>query len=202
MAFENFIWDKLPPYYEMNDNYKDADGKGLLQRYLSIFGLELDENITTAIDGLLDQLNPQTAIDQYLTEISYSIGSPDDILGDIDSYRNLLVQAISLYQTKGTFRSYKQLFNLLGMSVTIQELFPGPNTYDADPELVYDTEAVYDDDACSKTCIHYTLTYSPLPGTLLEMPLTNDKKAQLIAMIHNLIEPHSAELDSLIYQPL
>lgn len=209
MAFETFIWSKLASYYQQNDTLKDDEGKGLLQRYLSVFGLDLDENTIPAIQGLIDNLNPETALNDYLTLIAYSLGSPSDILGDQEAYADLLVQVISMYQIKGTFRSYQQLFALLGMTVTIEELFPADNEYDGslsfDSGALYESisgglYAQYDNDGCQQTCIHYNLYYDNLPGKTIA-PLTDDMQTQLRALITSLIEPHSAELNNLTYTP-
>lgn len=194
MILAEFLWSKLSSYYHENDTNLDGDNKGTFERFLNIFGLELDEIVTPGIESFLNNVDPETAAEQYLPNISFALGQPDDILGNTAIYRELLTQMISIYQIKGTSRSYKMLFGLLGMSVTITEKFPGSNAYDT--VLIYDTDALYDNDACSKTCIHYDLTYTNLPGFNV-VPLAAGVEDKLRKLIYDLIQPVGAELDSL-----
>lgn len=197
MTFEAFLWGRFASYFNDVDNYKNSQGKGLFQRYLSIFGLELDQQIIPAIEGFLDELDPNTAADAMLTNISWSVGSPDDIMNDTQLYRNLLVQIISIYQIKGTFRSYQYLFAIFGLGVQITEKYLGANQYDAGNQFD-DGVMIYDDDPCSKNCVHYDLCYYNLPDHTLA-PLSSDLQAKFRSMITSILEPHSAELDNLTY---
>jgi len=52
--FRDFFFSLLPSYFKDNDNYKDLNNEGLLERYLRIYGMEIDENIYPFITNFLD----------------------------------------------------------------------------------------------------------------------------------------------------
>lgn len=200
MELSKFIWNKFSDYYRENDSYKDNAGRGILERLMTVCGVELQQELVPKLEGLIDQLDPETAADEYLSEIAYKLGRPPDILGDIDAYRIMLTQIISIYKVKGTIKSYELLFALLGMSVEVQEHFPPENLYDN--ELTYDgdgfDEYLYDETPCEVGCIEYTLIYDNLPGYTIA-PLEPEIKARLISMIEEFIQPIDCKLRSLRY---
>ena len=52
--FKTYLFDKLPGFFKREDTFKDGNDEGLLERYLKIFGEELDENVSDDIDNYLD----------------------------------------------------------------------------------------------------------------------------------------------------
>ena len=108
-AFQTFIQDRLPDYFRRNDTYVDENGDGLLLRYLSIFGDELDQEVIPTIECYLNIIDAQNCDAQYLTHISDVLGNPPDIFGDDDMYRNLLSYICSVYKIKGTKKSVLKL---------------------------------------------------------------------------------------------
>lgn len=203
----DFLWNKFSEYYHENDNNKDQDpeaqNRGTLQRFLEVFGADITENEIAALENFIDELDPYTADDEFLTQIAWALGNPPDILGDTDVYRTILSQIISIYQIKGTKQSYELLFQLLGLSVTLEEFYPADNLYD--DGLIYDDDTedatTYDFSGCDVTCSDYTLTYDNLPGKATA-PMTDDQVAALMDLITTLIQPVGAKLRSMDYVPV
>lgn len=71
----NNLIDLLPYFYKENDTYKDANGKGLLQRFLEICGGYFKENPLEDIDKTLDILKIDTTPDLYLNYFWDFLGS-------------------------------------------------------------------------------------------------------------------------------
>lgn len=126
MAFSlrYFFFGQLPLYYKVNDTYKDVDDRGLLERYLEIFGKEVDDEIFPKIENYLDIIIPLETPEQYLTALGFTLGSPPDLLNDPNLYAKVLAYIIQIYKIKGTARAFELLFQLLGYSITVVELPP------------------------------------------------------------------------------
>lgn len=201
MNLTNFIWDQFPPHFEDNDTLQDAQGKGIFQRFLSVFGLELEEELVPKLEGLINEKDPNTSSDKFLSELAYSLGRPTDVLQNVDMYRTLLTQIISIYKIKGTKKSYELLFALLGLTATLVEHFPGENLYDTG--LIYDDATedaqLYDKTSCEVGCIDYSIEYSNIEG-FGTGELTADQQQALRLMISDFIEPIDTSLRDLIYQ--
>lgn len=52
--FRDYLFSLLPSYFKDNDSYVDPKGEGLLERYLRLFGDEIDEGIYPFITNFLD----------------------------------------------------------------------------------------------------------------------------------------------------
>jgi phage tail-like protein len=162
-SFQNFFFGQLPVYYKVNDTYKDSADRGLLERYLEIFGLELDEEIIPLIDDYLKIINPFETPDKFLTTLGYTLGSPPDLTGDPTKYAKLLAYIIAVYKIKGTARSLELLFELLGYNISIVE-------YPESTAILMDTGALMDDgntfDSGCATCSDYEVIINNLlnPG--------------------------------------
>ncbi len=196
MTLAEFIWDKFPDYFSEHDTNKDVDGKGSFQRYLSIFGLELDDQVIPGLESFIDNMDPSSAVEYLIPNVAFQLGTPDDILGDLDKYRILLISLLEIKRLKGTFRSYRMLFSILGLSCVITEKFLDDNQYDDEVKTFDDEATIYDNDMCQATCIHYDITYDNLPGETIA-PLSEDLELKLRALIIELVEPSTAELDYL-----
>lgn len=199
MIFENFLWDKFPQYFDSQDTYKDVPGyvgKGLLQRFLSIFGRELDEELINRLEGLALELDPETASDQFLSELAYMMGNPADILGDINVYRIVLTQAISLYKVKGTSKSYHIFFGIMGMKISLEEVYPLDNIFDNN--LLFDTDVIFDINVDELGMTDYNIRYNNLPGQTVA-PLTLERQLKIREAITLYLEPINANLNNLTY---
>lgn len=155
MDIRDFISQQLPIYYHRNDTYKDETGKGILIRFLGMLGISVQEELIDPLENFINELDPETASTKFLSLLAFTVGNPIDILGTDESFRLRLTQAISLYKLKGTVKSYKLLFNLLGLEVEVIEYFPPDMYYDTG--LTYDSGLLYDNDPCSVFCIDYRL---------------------------------------------
>lgn len=164
--FKDFIFGKLPNYYKINDTYKNLDplslDRGLLERYLEIFGLELDNNVIPLIQNYLDEIDPTTIDPQYLTTLGYTLGSPPDLSGSSSTYAKLLAYIISVYKIKGTIQAYTLLFALLGYTVTIVES-PLPEEIYFDEGFLFDNGGIFDE-GCP-CCSDFSIIVSALITT-------------------------------------
>jgi len=159
MTFRDWFFNKLPAYFKQEDSYKDANGEGLLERYLRIYGLEIDEEIIPQIENYLDIIDPLICDEKFLNLIAYQLGNPPDFFGNTSLYRKFLSIIIQIYKIKGTRKSYIQLFALLGYTVDLIMFYPTDSVYDN--EEIYDDEPlVLYDDVCG-TCVPYFILFYP-----------------------------------------
>lgn len=202
-SFQNFFFGQLPIYYKVKDTYKDNNDRGLLERYLEIFGLELDEELIPLVDNYLNIVSPLDLPDpKYLTTLGYTLGSPPDLLiGQPDSYAKLLAYIINIYKIKGTARSYELLFALLGFNVTIIELTPQAPIY-MDEGNIMDDDLIMD--ISCPSCSEYEVIVSPLltnPTLTCQAPtyatVDNTILAQFIRIIE-FLQPINAQLVGLV----
>lgn len=157
--FKTWFFAQLPGDFKENDTYVDLSGQGLLERYLSNFGMELDENVKPYIDNFMDLFDAAKCQKQLLTHLSFMLGSPISLDNSEAVIRKVLQYAVTVYKWKGTIRSYEMLFNFIGIEIAILEDTPGKQvTYDADPVFLYDDGNKYDT-GCAD-CSGYTIAYN------------------------------------------
>lgn len=215
MDVRTFMMARLPIYFKLHDTYKDYSGKGLLERYLDTLGDELQEDTVDKLEGLINQLDPETADSEYLSLLAYTVGNPPDIFGDIGVYRKFITQAINLYRYKGTKRGIEMLFRLLGYHVDIEIL--QPTIYGYDSGLRYDSEVRYDITKCNTHCLYYNLRYEGIKTNieidvftdeftqefgmyLINGPLTPEQKALLIQFIEREFQPINVKLEGIFHK--
>ena len=166
-GFRNYLWSLLPSFFKKEDTYKDINNQGLLERYLSVLGSELDAEVIPAIHCYLNAIDAQQCNEKFLNHISDTVGSPPDIFQDDVIYRNLLSFIVTFYKIKGTVKSYKLFFAILGFDVEVEEL---PHL---DDDGYYDSEAehdtgkiadIYDRNSCL-ICYYYNIKIKPLDPT-------------------------------------
>lgn len=176
----NRFFSKLPNYYKIHDTYKDNNDQGLLERYLSIFDLEIDNEVKPLIDNYLDNIDPFTIDPKYLTTLGYTLGSPPDLHGSNADYAKLLAYIISVYKIKGTLKAYQLLFALLGYNVSIIEYAP-------DEEFLFDDGNLFDDD--------------PLPFYDAGCPCCSDYSIVVNVLLNsggNCTDPNNTSIDNTI----
>lgn len=199
--YKEFFWELLPRFYDEHDTYKDAEGKGLLRRFLTVLGEELQQEFILPLEDFPNHLSPETASNEFLSEIAYQVGKPLDILENIEAYRTLLTMIISIYKIKGTTESYRSFFGILGYEIELEEHFPADNLYDSG--VIYDDDdpvMLYDTTNCEITCTDYTITYKPITG-VTSGPLTEEELERVITSIVLYLQPVNANLKEIIYEP-
>jgi len=160
-SFSDWFFSKLPFIYKENDTYVDSNGEGLLERYLEIFGLEIDDGLQSQIDDYLDIVDPILCEPQYLRHISYTLGTPPDFFQNEAQYRVLLATIISIYKIKGTLKALQALTGLFGFTVSILPISPDCVRYDTGIKVMYDNGLIYD--TCCTPCKYYYLLWSAHP---------------------------------------
>jgi phage tail-like protein len=158
-SFKNFIVGLLPRYFFEKDTYKDNSGKGLFQRFLSIFEDDLDESISPYVDKLHELTNPHLTPEHYLKHLAAVLGYPTDITNNTEELRNFLANVTSIYKVKGTLESYRLVLSLSGLSATI--IVDTPQNLRYDEELEYDSTEEYLWDTYCSPCSYYHLYYYP-----------------------------------------
>lgn len=158
--FYNFFKGILPPYFIENDTYKDANGDGLLNRYLTIFGEEIDEELIPKIECYLNIIDSQISDSKFITHLSDVLGNPPDIFLDDTMYRNLLSYIVSVYKIKGTKKAYELFFSILGFDIELIEIPPGDDVVYYDKLNIYDDGKIYDQKLC-QPCSMYDIIFYP-----------------------------------------
>jgi len=197
MTFKDFLFGTLPDYFKLQDSYKDANGRGLLERYLENFGLELDEELYNYLQDFMNIIDPEITQDKFLPLIAYTLGDPLNVNGDKNLYRKILRYAVSIYKIKGTIPSYKLFFNLLGVDVDIIE-------YDNPPVIRFDQGYKMDiglkfDQKCN-SCGEYTIGYHSRNDdcTTFTVNPVNSAISILIPSIAQFLEYINAKLRNIV----
>lgn len=179
MGLKDWFFKQFPGYYQATDPHKNGAGEGVLQRYLQVYGDELDEDYIPYLDDFLKIIDFVECDDKYLPLIGSILGYPPSIDGVSDSYRKILAYSIAIYKIKGTKKSYEILFNIFNFRISFVEEVPRKKiTYDNSPIAIYDndiTHNIYDSDCdyCSGYWIKYNyLGVGNIPVGLLDK-LTN-----------------------------
>lgn len=194
-TFKQFIIGNLPSYIIDQDSYKDAQGKGLLERYLGIFADYIDTELYPQINDYLNIVDASICGEQYLNHLSDVLGNPPDIFKNEEQYRNLLSYIVSVYKIKGTKAAYELFFNILGYKIEIEEVLPDLLSYIYDGNSDYDTEQLYDLGAC-ESCSYYNIKFYPLVQDGLELDLSN---LALLKAAIDFNEPINAKLNNFTF---
>lgn len=165
-------------FYHDNDTYKDAEGKGILERFLLVCSEYFDESITPEIEHLIDVIDVDKTsghninlLWEYFGFIPYAYGilnqgqpytkdNLDNWLNrqfPIADYRSILKFAISLYKIRCT----KDFYTILGKfyNIRIELIEPSNLPFDGDykrydePDIKYDNNEEYDQTLGCLECI-------------------------------------------------
>ena len=163
--FKDWFFRQFPDWHQEYDVNKNSLGEGTFQRYLRIFGLELDEEFIPYLENWLDIIDLQKTDDKYLPLIADILGNPPSV-GDNAVYRNILASFVAIYKVKGTKTSFKLFFNFLGLEAKIIEATPAIKiTYDM-PGVTYDKEpTMYTYDSFCDNCSGYWIGYHSVNDT-------------------------------------
>lgn len=180
ILLKDYIKEITPDYIRDEDSYKDGSGRGFVERYLEIFGLELDEFYYPLIENMEVQFDPLTMRAEYLDYIGYAIGDIPNITDSEDGWRRLLSYIVSIWKIKGTLRSFSAiLYPLRITNVVITEIVPTVYRYDVG--LTYDQAGIFYDKDCPQ-CSYYDISVSSI------LPLTADFYRKILDAIA-LVEP-------------
>ena len=128
MAFQSTIFSNFGSYEANTDTYKDANGKGVLERFNEVVGKDMD-NVTQAIESMQNHyLNINTADLFTLKLICAENGVPYELLysgSDIDTIRRIAKYAKSIIEWRGSLNGVKLITYLIlpPTIVTITEDF-------------------------------------------------------------------------------
>ena len=195
MVFKDFLFNTLPDYYYINDSNKDGNNEGTLQRYLSVLGLELDDEIVPALENFINEMDAETASNDLLNYISDSLGNPPDIFLDEEKYRLILKFIINVYKIKGTKKSYELFFSMLGFNINITEFAPLEKKLYDELLLNYDEDGINYDMGC-ETCSEYEILFTSSTNPLSPLDQTTLSKLRSIVPF---VEPINADLRGLVF---
>jgi len=170
----------------------ETEPKGQLQRYNENLAAQWDEDLMPLINNLLENtFISSTAYERFLPYLENLFDIPT-LSQDTDVRRRILRNIIPLYKVKGTLRSYKILYRLLGFDDVEIEIIPMKSGFD-NPFFTFDSESrTFDMKAECYPCTYYNLK---LTGT---MEMTNALWS-FIKSVLPIVEPINAKLYEIWY---
>lgn len=205
----NYLFSRLPHYFKANDSYKDVSNEGLLERFLEIFCLELDGQLSPYIDEVLDVTNIEAlsgltspTANDLADHIISLFGNPPDIgtgvsySGGEENYIKLIRYIIHIFKHKGTSKGLELFLALYGYEVsTLSETIADTNLYDTGK--IYDNDLYYDSGFLFYSSFSLVITDKPGMGT--KEPTQAWLDNYLKPAIQNFISPIWAQLNNLTY---
>lgn len=198
ITFADHIFNKhFSSYFHEEDSYKDINGEGLLERFVKVFGLEIDTLTIPSITGLGDLYNSLVIGDNLLAHLSKMMGSLPITFGYDTYYRRLVKYTIDINKLKGTVAGYQLLFSMLGVSCSINQIEPVKRYYDTG--ILYDTGYQYDTNC--DVCSDYEITLLDPDDNCPEIgqSVLNQEYYQILMKLIQYNEPINARLVSLSY---
>jgi len=154
---KNYFFKTLPDFFRIHDTYPDANGKGILERFLDTLQEDM-ETTEKDITSLSSAIFPGEAKEEHLDYISAFLGTPPLlILDEEDLYRFNLSHIIGVYKYKGTEEGVRRFFTMWGFDTELIYTTPLQSLYDI--PLHYDDGNHYDQ-GCS-VCIEVQLNLQP-----------------------------------------
>lgn len=205
-----YLFGLLPSRFVEKDSYKNnpaATGyteEGLLERFLEIFCLEIDNELSPYIDdiGLLVDASqlpnlPHDDTSKFLIPLAADLGNPPDI-GTEDQYKTLLINSRLINQHKGSKEGVSLFLAVFGYEISdLTQSEVSAKSYDATPTVLkYDSGLQYD-----AGFIFYSgwdLIIADVPGTGTKNP-TQDFLDSLKEAIQKFISPVFATLGTVTY---
>jgi len=198
VTFKDWIYTIFPRFFRENDTDL-VNGKGLFERYVSVFGDELDQEMISSIQDLGDLNIVLTTDAKYLAYLAWMCGNPPDLFYNTTWYRKFIKYFTDIVKKKGTEEGYNLLFGLVGCSVTITEVSLAIHNYDVanahhDSGLKYDMEC--------PSCSQYDLEIHDPDGNLdfITTSGINTSAYLLLMAIIRFLEPINAKLRNLTYE--
>jgi hypothetical protein len=194
MAYTYTLKDKIFSFFGKNakveDTNKDANGKGIGERYQESIGEDYDEEIQSKVDDFQSNIvDPKTCLPDFIKYLEYQFGMPI-LLIDSDAFRRKMIAfQNTITMIKGTELCHQVLFQIIGINsvviatVTKVSGFDSPFTFD-EPGKKFDGGTV--------CCQHYTVTLTGSP------PQTDDLNAIILRIVlYN--KPINTEIESITY---
>lgn len=187
---ETFIFGLFGADHKRKDTYKDADGRGIDERYQRTLGKDFDDEVAPFIDGLIDNtLVPETVLEKFIPYLEALMGDVVQVRDEIPYRRKIIRYSTRINQVKGLSQSFEILLKLAGFAtVEIEEHF---GSFGFDSTVKFDDTIRRLDSGCPP-CSDYTLH---LTGTLTITPAVRD----IIARIVTFCEPINARLREVLY---
>jgi hypothetical protein len=186
------IWQYFGDYFHKNDSYKDAEGKGLLQRYNELIEEDIQSNIYPMMNSLLDNLLlASTMLDRFVGDLEYTVGLQLRFSDLISLRKNILKYIFYFYKIKGTRRGYEVLLRWLGFESVVITEFWANGGLDSSVDLD-DINRRFDSGGKCSGCSEYEIA---LTGSVAISP-------DLLRYIHNIVkfnEPINARLRRITY---
>ncbi len=172
MTFQNYLFQLFPKGIRASDSYKNAQGKGLLERYVGIIENELDTEFIGFVDNFLSNIYAISGNNvKFIPSLFNHLGNPATPTTLTDAQKILVLKYLTrIYQLKGTAISFELYFSLFGYQVKIMEDTPlKPITYDSlTPDGIfirYDDSFTYDQDC--EQCTYYDIWINTTPNPTL-----------------------------------
>lgn len=190
---ENRIFAYFGIYAKRADTNKDGDDKGTLERFNELMGKDIDDNLMPLLVNLTKNLyEPKHMIEGYIpfleSMLGFELGKTLYMGTSADIRRKILPHITKYYNLKGTKRGYELLLGMLGLTITLTEVF---GVFGFDSEIGFDDTFRRFDSACP-ACSDYTLELEGEPAMT----------SSLIAAIKSVItflEPINARLREVTY---
>lgn len=175
---------------KLADQHKDAQGRGLKERFIRVLGAEYDESVLPLVENFLaNVIDPETALAKFVPYLETQMGVNYQISDELVIRRKLIAWSSRITRIKGTKRSFEILLKLMGfLTVEIIEHFP-QSGFDS-PITLDDDERVFDG-GCSG-CVDYSLL---LTGTLT---MSDEVKAWIRSVVVY-CEPINGRLREILY---
>jgi len=187
--------EKIFPFFGVDakrrDTFKDINGKGISERYQEALGDGYDDEVSDLVDNLLDNiLVPKTMKATHIHLMEWMLGGIVRVNGTTAMRRKIIGFAHTIYNIKGTAKSYEVLLRLLGFAtVTIEELVE-VGTFDSDTTFDDEFRTFDSDPGCG--CAKYNVL---LTGGVS----VSDEMIIAIYRIINFLEPINATLGHVYY---
>lgn len=220
IKFKNYFFGLLPVDFLLRDTYKELDptpeiinnttrNRGLLERYLELFGEDIDESLIPMIEQIIDIIDPLTYRNGSNPELLRLLNANYGMTPDVGNQRHQsdLLQAImGILSMRGTFLGLKRFFRVLGFYVNYSPL-PGGGVYrydmgatEEDPPIEYDSGAFYD--VISKEDQELTITIWRLKEEFdiynQPIPLPADVLKRYIAICNDFLLPANLRMTRIV----
>lgn len=117
MSYKDTVFSLYGSYVAVQDSYKDAEGKGLFERFNEILGQDLDEWVISAIKGLLDEMMvPSTMQEKFVQLLTAQIGFTPVVNISREAKAKLLGMMRTIYDCRGLEKCQSILLSFLGIT--------------------------------------------------------------------------------------